>query len=164
MAEHEQELDHIYDKLVKVRTKIAKKLGYRNFVELGYARMKRTDYNAEMVQNFRDQVAQYMVPVTTKLKERQRSRIDVDQLQYYDEGFSFKTGNAAPKGDPDWIVEFGAKMYRELSPETDKFFTFIQDNGLMNLVICFIYFGSNPSEKCCTKPTKSEVYIMKSLL
>lgn len=134
MAEHEQELDHIYDKLVKVRTKIAKKLGYPNFVELGYARMNRTDYNAEMVRNFRDQVAQYMVPVTTKLKERQRSRIDVDQMQYYDEGFSFKTGNATPKGDPDWIVEYGAKMYRELSPETDKFFTFMQDNGLMDLV------------------------------
>jgi M3 family oligoendopeptidase len=134
MAEHEPELDRIYDDLVKVRTKIAKKLGFSNFVELGYARMNRTDYNAEMVQNFRDQVAQYMVPVTTKLKERQRSRIDVDQLQYYDEGFSFKTGNATPKGDPDWIVENGAKMYRELSPETDKFFTFMQDNGLMDLV------------------------------
>ncbi|TFE23076.1 M3 family oligoendopeptidase [Cohnella luojiensis] len=134
LAGHEPVLDQIYDDLVKVRTKIAKKLGYRNFVELGYARMNRTDYNAEMVRNFRDQVAQYMVPVTTKLKERQRSRIDVDQLQYFDEGFSFKTGNATPKGDPDWIVENGAKMYRELSPETDKFFTFMQDNGLMDLV------------------------------
>jgi M3 family oligoendopeptidase len=134
LAGNEPVLDQIYDDLVKVRTKIAKKLGYRNFVELGYARMNRTDYNAEMVRNFRDQVAQYMVPVTTKLKERQRSRIDVDHLQYYDEGFSFKTGNATPKGDPDWIVEHGAKMYRELSPETDHFFTFMQDNGLMDLV------------------------------
>ncbi|WP_373228630.1 M3 family oligoendopeptidase [Cohnella sp.] len=134
LEEHEPQLDRIFDDLVKVRTKIAKKLGYPNFVELGYARMNRTDYNAEMVQNFREQVAQYMVPVTTRLKERQRNRIDVDQLQYYDEGFSFKTGNATPKGDSDWIVENGAKMYRELSTETDKFFTFMQDNGLMDLV------------------------------
>ncbi|MBW7455255.1 M3 family oligoendopeptidase [Paenibacillus sepulcri] len=134
MADHEQVLDRIYDDLVKVRTKIARKLGYRNFVELGYARMNRTDYNAGMVQNFRDQVAQYMVPVTTKLKERQLRRIGVDKLQYYDEGFSFKTGNAKPKGDPDWIVENGRRMYRELSTETDKFFTFMLDNGLMDLV------------------------------
>lgn len=134
MADHEQVLDRIYDDLVKVRTRIARKLGYRNFVELGYARMSRTDYNAGMVQNFRDQVAQYMVPVTTKLKERQLRRIGVDKLQYYDEGFSFKTGNAKPKGDPDWIVENGRRMYRELSPETDKFFTFMLDNGLMDLV------------------------------
>lgn len=134
MAENEEQFDRIYDDLVKVRTLMAKKLGYKNFVELGYARMSRTDYNAEMVANFRDQVAKYIVPVTTKLKERQRGRIDVDQLYYYDENISFKSGNAIPKGDPDWIVKNGEKMYAELSPETNEFFTFMQENELMDLV------------------------------
>ena len=46
---NEAELDRIYDELVKVRTKIAKKLGFKNFVELGYARMRRVDYDANMV-------------------------------------------------------------------------------------------------------------------
>lgn len=134
MAEHEAEFDRIYDDLVKVRTKIAKKLGYNNFVELGYARMARTDYNAEMVANFRQQVKDYIVPIASKLKERQRSRIGVDNLLFYDEGFSFKSGNATPKGDPEWIVENGKKMYSELSPEMNEFFTFMVDNGLMDLV------------------------------
>jgi M3 family oligoendopeptidase len=120
--------------MVKVRTRIAKKLGYSNFIELGYARMGRTDYDAEMVANFRDQVQKYIVPVTTKLKERQRSRIEVDQLLHYDENINFKSGNAAPKGDPDWIVKGGEKMYAELSPETDEFFSFMQNNELMDLV------------------------------
>ena len=39
----------LFDKLVKLRNKIAKKLGFDNFVELGYIRMLRTDYNADMV-------------------------------------------------------------------------------------------------------------------
>lgn len=134
MAENEANFDRIYDDLVKVRTKIAKKLGFNNYVELGYARMARTDYNAEMVANFRNQVLEHIVPVASKLKERQQKRIDVDQLLYYDENFSFKSGNATPKGDPDWIVNHGAKMYEELSPETHEFFTFMQDNGLMDLV------------------------------
>lgn len=134
MAENEANFDRIYDDLIKVRTKIAKKLGFNNYVELGYARMARTDYNAEMVANFRNQVLEHIVPVASKLKERQQKRIDVDQLLYYDENFSFKSGNATPKGDPDWIVNHGAKMYEELSPETHEFFTFMQDNGLMDLV------------------------------
>ena len=134
LAENEDQLDRIYDDMVKVRTRIAKKLGYNNFVELAYARMSRTDYNAEMVANFRDQVQKYIVPVVTKLKERQRNRIEVDQLLYYDENISFKSGNATPKGDPDWIVNGGEKMYAELSPETDEFFSFMQNNGLMDLV------------------------------
>jgi M3 family oligoendopeptidase len=134
MAENERNFDRIYDELVKVRTKIAKKLGYGNYVELGYARMNRTDYNADMVRNFRDQVWKHMVPVATKLRERQRSRISVDTLRYYDDNFSFKSGNAKPKGDPDWIVQNGAKMYQELSPQTHEFFTFMQDHELMDLV------------------------------
>ncbi|RAP76026.1 M3 family oligoendopeptidase [Paenibacillus montanisoli] len=134
MAQHEASFDRIYDDLVKVRTKIAKKLGFGSYVELGYARMSRTDYNAEMVANFRSQVLEHIVPVASKLKEAQRQRIEVDQLLYYDENFVFKTGNATPKGDPEWIVNNGEKMYAELSPETDAFFRFMQDNGLMDLV------------------------------
>jgi M3 family oligoendopeptidase len=134
MSEHETEFDRIYDELVKVRDRIAKKLGYNNFVQLGYDRMMRTDYNAEMVANFRKQVLEYIVPVSQQLKKRQTERLGLDELKYYDENFSFKTGNATPKGDPDWIVANGKKMYQELSPETNEFFTFMLDNNLVDLV------------------------------
>ncbi|MBO0960376.1 M3 family oligoendopeptidase [Neobacillus sp. MM2021_6] len=133
-SEHEAELDRIYDDLVKVRTEISQKLGYKNFVELGYYRMMRTDYNAEMVANFRTQVKDYIVPIATKLKMRQQERIGLDKLKYYDEGFNFQTGNAVPKGSPDWIIENGQKMYEDLSVETGAFFRFMQDNNLMDLI------------------------------
>ncbi len=48
-AENEEKFDNIFDKLVKVRHKIAKKLGYNNFVELAYVRMMRSDYDSNMV-------------------------------------------------------------------------------------------------------------------
>jgi M3 family oligoendopeptidase len=134
MSQHEPEFDRIYDELVKVRARIAAKLGYSSFVELGYDRMGRTDYNAEMVANFRKQVLEHIVPVASKLKKRQSERLGLEEFKYYDEGINFNSGNATPKGDPDWIVASGAKMYKELSPETDEFFTFMQDNGLMDLV------------------------------
>ncbi|GIO59443.1 M3 family oligoendopeptidase [Paenibacillus cineris] len=134
MAEHEQDFDRIYDELVKTRTRMAQKLGYKNYVELAYIRMNRTDYDADMVANFRKQVLEHIVPVAQKLKERQRERIGVDSLRIYDDNFSFKTGNATPKGDADWILEQGKKMYAELSPETDEFFKFMVDRELMDLV------------------------------
>ncbi|WP_409994145.1 M3 family oligoendopeptidase [[Anoxybacillus] calidus] len=132
--EHEEKFDDIYDQLVKVRTKITQKLGFKNFVELGYARLGRTDYNSEMVAKFREQVKEFIVPVAIKLYERQRERIGVDKLKYYDEAFSFQTGNPTPKGDAEWIIENGKKMYKELSPETDEFFRFMTENELMDLV------------------------------
>ncbi|MGL6154368.1 MAG: M3 family oligoendopeptidase, partial [Cetobacterium sp.] len=58
--ENEKKIDEIFHKLVQVRNKMAKKLGYKNFVELGYIRMNRSDYNPTMVENFRKQVREYI--------------------------------------------------------------------------------------------------------
>ncbi|WP_010283248.1 M3 family oligoendopeptidase [Bacillus timonensis] len=132
--EHQEKFDEIYDQLVKVRTRIAHKLGYKNFVELAYVRLSRTDYNAEMVANFRKQVKEHIVPLAVKLRERQAERIGLDSLKYYDESFSFKSGNPVPKGGPEWIIENGKKMYEELSEETKEFFQYMIDTNLMDLV------------------------------
>ena len=59
--------DEIYDKMVKVRTRIAHKLGYKNFTELGYKRMERYDYNREDVAKFREAIRKYIVPITVKI-------------------------------------------------------------------------------------------------
>ena len=131
---HEDEFDRIYDDLVKVRHEMATKMGYKNYVELGYVLMNRVDYNAEMVKNYRDQIRDVVVPYATELRERQAKRIGVDKLKSYDEPIAFKTGNAIPKGDPQWIVDNGKKMYDELSRETSEFFNFMIDHNLMDLV------------------------------
>lgn len=133
-AGHEAEFDRLYDELVKLRHEIATTLGYKNFVELGYVRMNRVDYNAEMVQNFRDQVRDFIVPISQKLYARQAQRIGVERFKFYDEALEFTTGNAKPQGDPDWIVENGRQMYKELSPETHEFFEFMIERDLMDLV------------------------------
>lgn len=131
---NEDNFDDIFEKLVKLRDKIAKKLGFDNFVELGYIRMMRTDYNADMVKNFRKQVLQYIVPVASNLYERQAKRLGINKLTYVDENFEFESGNATPKGDSQYIIENGKKMYGELSKETKEFFEFMLDNELMDLV------------------------------
>ncbi|MCR8642038.1 M3 family oligoendopeptidase [Paenibacillus sp. N1-5-1-14] len=133
-VENEEQLDRIYDDLVKVRHTISQKLGFNSFTEVGYARMQRIDYDADMVANFRKQVLEYIVPVTQNLKERQAKRIGVEKLSYYDDKFSFLTGNAKPKGDPEYIVNSGSQMYKELSPETDAFFQMMVNEELMDLV------------------------------
>ena len=133
-AANAEKFDTIYDKLVKVRTRIAQKLGYKNFVELGYDRMLRTDYNAADVVKFRKQVLDYVVPLSNKLRDRQRERLGLDKLKFYDVPLNYLSGNATPKGSPDWIIENGRKMYEELSAETKEFFDFMMQHELMDLV------------------------------
>lgn len=133
-TEHEEQLDDIYDQLVKVRTTIAHKLGYANFVELGYARMKRSDYDAAKVAVFREQVRKHLVPLATCIREQQKQMLNVDQLTYYDDKYRFPTGNPVPKGNAEWIIENGKRMYSELSPESDAFFRMMTEQGLMDLL------------------------------
>ncbi|MDX1939688.1 MAG: M3 family oligoendopeptidase, partial [Saprospiraceae bacterium] len=132
-AENAAAIEHIFDQLVKVRHRIATKLGFKNFVELGYARMRRSDYNAAMVANYREQIRLHIVPIATELYERQRQRLGVDKLKYYDQDVRFLSGNPQPKGDAAWIIENAGKMYGELSPETKTFFEMMRDNDLMDL-------------------------------
>lgn len=132
--ENEDKFDDLFDKLVKVRTDIAKKLKFNSFVEVGYIRMMRTDYNANMVSKFRKQVLDYIVPVASELYKRQENRLGIDKLTYIDENFEFLTGNATPKGSLEDIIENAKKMYGELSKETKEFFDFMLNNNLMDLV------------------------------
>ena len=133
-AQNEDKFDKIYDDLVKVRHKMAQKLGFKNYIEMGYARMLRTDYSAKDVERFRELVVKYIVPVAEKLRQKQAKRLGLEALEAYDMGCKYQSGNATPKGDPDWIVSNGKKMYDELSPETSTFFNFMLDRNLLDLV------------------------------
>ena len=133
-SENQDEFDNIYDSLVKVRTRMAQKMGYKNFVEFGYKQLSRLEYNAKMVEGYRKQVLENIVPLHTELRERQKKRLGVEKLKFYDEAIKFNSGNADPHGSPEWILNNGKTMYKELSKETDEFFTFMTENNLLDLL------------------------------
>lgn len=133
-CENEEKLDEIYDKLVKNRTEQARKLGYENYLELGYYRMNRNCYGKEEVENFRRQVKEVLVPYSQELHERRRKRLGLEKLSAVDESVYFKEGNPAPMGTPEEIMAAGQKMYSELSPETKEFFDFMMENQLFDVL------------------------------
>lgn len=128
------EIDDIYDKLVKNRTKQAKELGYDNYVELGYNRMRRNAYRRAEVESFRKQVKDSFVPFVTRIQEQRKAQIEVDELKYYDNDMFFKKGNPKPTGTPEEIMKAGQQMYKELSPETAEFFDFMIENELFDVL------------------------------
>lgn len=133
-SDHENELDDIFDQLIKIRTKIARKLGYESFTQLGYDRLGRSNYSPEHVKIYRNQVKQYGVPFISKLREKQRERIGVEKLKYYDERVHFKTGAPKLLGDSDEVIKKALRMFSELSPETKEFFEYMSSHGNMDLI------------------------------
>ena len=131
--ENEAKFDEIYDKLVKVRDRMAKKMGYPTFTPLGYIRMNRLDYDMSMVKNYRDQVIEDIVPLSVELREKQAKRIGVDSLKCYDLNYNFKTGNPKPHGSIEELVQAALQMYTEMSPETGEFFKMMVEGELFDL-------------------------------
>ncbi|NLB22331.1 MAG: M3 family oligoendopeptidase [Clostridium sp.] len=131
--ENSEKLDQIFDNLVKVRTRIGKKLGHDNFIPVAYARMGRTDWNQEDAKVYRKQIAESVVPLTQKLYKQQSERIGIEEMKNYDYNLKFLTGNPTPKGDEDYLVKAASTMYADLSPETDEFFTTMKTQELMDL-------------------------------
>ena len=72
-AEHAGEIEGFYDQLVKTRHNIAQKLGYAQFTDLGYDRLTRSDYNADDLIGFREEIVKYIVPLASRLYERQKN-------------------------------------------------------------------------------------------
>ena len=127
------ELEDIYDRLVKVRDKMAKKLGFENYVPLGYLRMSRFDYDQTDVKRYRDQIADYVTPLAGKLLKQQLKRVGIRKPKLYDISLSFKDGNPLPKGTTLEKIECAKGMYDELSPETSYFFRFMADHHVLDL-------------------------------
>lgn len=126
-------LDRQYDKLVRLRTKMAKKLGYSSYTPLAYLQRRRFDYTQQDVAAFREQVRTEITPLVAQMRAEQAKRIGVEKLYYYDEELMFPDGNAVPMGSKDDMLEAASRMYRELSPETGEFFDFMTRHELFDL-------------------------------
>ncbi len=129
----EDKFNSNFDELVEVRNRIAKKLGYDNFVELGYVRMKRTEYGEADVAKFRDEVRKKWISLVDELNKQKKCRLEIDELKYYDDDIEYPGWNMEPVTDYEETLGAASKMYHELSKETGEFFDFMVKNEFMDL-------------------------------
>ncbi len=132
-ADISPQLDRQYDELVRLRDGMARKLGFGSYTDLAYLKRRRFDYTPEDAARFRAQIKAVVTPAVARLREKQRRRLGLDRLCYYDEALLFPQGNPDPIGDTPALIEKARRMYREMSPETGEFFDFMADYHLFDL-------------------------------
>ncbi len=127
-------LDGIYDRLVKVRTRMAQKMGYKNYVELGYHRMGRICYDRDMVESFRENILNDVVPVVSRIRKARAEQMGISELMLYDYGVCFSDGDPQPVLDADGMFKAGREIYREMSDETGEFIDMMIDNDAFDVL------------------------------
>ena len=126
-----EDLDAVFDKLVKLRDGMGRKLGYDGFTDLGYCLMHRCFTPDDMLK-FRDAVLKYVVPIACDIKRKQAERIGRPYpLAYSDNEYFFKSGNPHPAGDSDYVINEGRKFFESLSPEAGEFIRHMIDDEMM---------------------------------
>lgn len=120
LGANQEYLDGIYDKMVKVRHTMATKLGYENYIGLGYNLMQRTAYGIEDIRVFRENVLNDLVPVICELKEKIAEKLGIDEMKLYDDNTYFED-DPKPILDAEGILAAGKEMYHEMSAETSEF-------------------------------------------
>ena len=160
--QHREEFDQIYDQMVKNRTEQAHRLGFKNFVELGYVRQNRNCYGLKDVAEFRRRLLRDWVPVVSSIKEDQRRRINgpvPGKMKFYDDTFLFPDGNPVPQGSTQDILEAGRKIYTEMSPETAEFIKVLFDMELFDVES---KEGKAPGGYCAGLPDYQYPYIFSN--
>lgn len=121
IEDNKQQLDEIYDKLVKIRTRMGRKLGYEGFAPLGYLQMQRNCYTREDIAKFRANVLKYLVPLATKIRNKVGKDLGIDKQYYFDNSI-FTVDEPKPIGTPEEMFDNASRMYNEMSEETGKLF------------------------------------------
>ena len=124
---HKAELDGIYDRMVKVRDRMAKKMGCVNFIELAYYRMNRLCYDQEKVKTFRENVLKDIVPVVARLRTENAKRLGIGDYHFYDDGVIMPGGDPKPRGKEE-IFAAAKEMYHAMSPESGAFIDMMLEN------------------------------------
>ena len=133
--DNQAELDRLYDELVRVRHLMGTKLGDENFVRLGYYRMERNCFDREDVEKFRASVRKYLVPLADRIFREKAKRLGKTYpMSFADNVINFRSGEALPKGDADFIVDKFQSFFSGLSDETGRFFRMMRENELLSLL------------------------------
>ena len=132
-SENKEYLDEIYDELVKLRQQMAQKLGYDNYIGLGYKRMQRIDYTEADVARYRDEVVTEVVPLAKKIIAQKAEKLNLDRVYFWDESVFDLQGNPTPKGEHDWLLKQAQEMFDAMHPELGSFFQMMVEAHLLDL-------------------------------
>lgn len=77
-------LNNLYDKLIGLRTKVAKNADFDNYRDYMFKAMGRFDYSVKDCENFHQAIAQEIVPITNHFDRERKIIMKLDQLKPWD--------------------------------------------------------------------------------
>jgi len=127
-------LEDLFDEMVRVRTRIARNAGFRDYRDYAFRARGRFDYTPGDCRAFHEAVAEIVVPALRARHERRRRLLGVAPLRPWDLA-------ADPEGRPPLrpffkvadLVEGCRRIFRRIHPVFERMFVGIRDRGYLDL-------------------------------
>ena len=119
------DLDRIFDQLVKVRSRMAKKMGFSSYAEMGDCQMGRYSYGRSEIKEFRASVLRDVTPVVSKRRREVADRLGIDRIMLYDNEICFSEGNPEPVLSAKDMFKASKEMYHDMGADTAEFIDYM---------------------------------------
>jgi M3 family oligoendopeptidase len=155
-SERAERLDGLFDELVRLRDRMARALGFENFIALGYRRMRRVDFGPLDVAAYRDEIARVVVPYAHELVRRFGREGGRDPVYFWDEVALGRETAVAPLGDVAWMLANTREAFERIDPSLGAFAAVMLEQNLFDV-------GARPGKAlgayCTDFPTRRHPFV-----
>ncbi|MBI1785654.1 M3 family oligoendopeptidase, partial [Candidatus Sumerlaeota bacterium] len=127
-------INDIFDKMIEIRTRMARNAGYDNFRDFQHQEYGRFDYTPQDCIDFQNAIEETVVPLLAKIRERRKRDLGLDSLRPWDLAVDPK-GRAPlkPFKDTAELEERCEKVFRNVSADLGGEFAQMRALGLLDL-------------------------------
>jgi oligoendopeptidase F len=127
-------LDDLFDKLVRIRDRIAKNAGFENFRDYSFVAMGRMDYTPKDCFKFHDSVREEITPLLNKIAKERKKTMGLKVLKPWDNAVD-PTGKPPlkPYKDAGELIEKTIACFNKLDPFFGDCLDDMNKKGYMDL-------------------------------
>jgi oligoendopeptidase F len=129
-----EKLDDLFDKLVKLRDRVAHNAGFGNFRDYMFKSMGRFDYTPQDCFDFHNSVRQEVVPFLNELAKERKDKLNVETLRPWDKAVD-KEGKPAlkPFRESEELTRKTIECFKKLNPFLGECLEVMQEMGHLDL-------------------------------
>ncbi len=131
------EINQLWEKFMDIRAGLASNAGYPNYRSFRWLQRLRLDYTPEDSKKFVEAIKQVAVPAATRIYERYKTRLNIDNVRPWDllnnrTTFSLPAIKAFKK-EEEFISRVG-DIFKKLDPFLGGYFQTMRENQLFDLM------------------------------
>ena len=133
-AKDRDQFETIFDEMVKLRTRIAKTAGFKNYRDFAFKAKHRFDYEPADCVAYHKAVADHVVPLARALQKRRKLLLGVDKLRPWDNAVDMKSREPLkPFTEVKAMVDKCYKIFKKIDPSLAKDFDILRKKNLLDL-------------------------------